>query len=231
VDCDSSFTHNLLPQSPQSKRLFVVLTMPIQCPITTNRISQEEFRILASEVIQHVFAIHSEFGRFFDELIYKRELVSRMKGVELEVPILVTYDGFVKTYRADVLVNGVGLFEFKAASEIHSVHRGQTLNYLLLLNLAHSKVINIRPQRVQHEFVNCPNQLSELRNPVVVDQRWNIAIAGAANFRDIIMSLITDWGAGLETALYEEAVTHFIGGETNVVLPVKVFGKNGHIAD
>ena len=135
--------------------------MPIQCPINTIRITQDEFRILASEVMHHVFAIHNEFGRFFDELIYKRELASRMNGVELEVPIIVTYESFAKTYRADVLVNAAGLFEFKAASGIHSVHRGQMLNYLLLLNLAHGKVINIRPQRVQHEFVNCPNRLTE----------------------------------------------------------------------
>lgn len=205
--------------------------MPIQCPINTIRISQDEFRSLASEVMHHVFAIHNEFGRFFDELIYKRELASRMNGVELEVPIIVTYKSFAKTYRADVLVNAAGLFEFKAAGGIHSVHRGQMLNYLLLLNLAHGKVINIRPQRVQHEFVNCPNRLTELRNPVVVDQRWNAAIAGAANFRDILMSLITDLGTGLETALYEEAITHFLGGETNVLLPVKVIGSIGYVAD
>jgi hypothetical protein len=34
------------------------------------------------------------------------------------------------------------------------------------------------------------------------------------------MPLIEDWGAGLGIGLYEEAVTHFLGGEDRVLLPV-----------
>ena len=68
--------------------------MPIHCPIAAQRITQEEFRQIAGEVVQHVFAIHNEFGRFFDEQIYTKELVDRMDGVELEVPVTVTHDLF-----------------------------------------------------------------------------------------------------------------------------------------
>ena len=32
--------------------------------------------------MRHVFTIHNEFGRFFDEQIYMKELVDRMDGVE-----------------------------------------------------------------------------------------------------------------------------------------------------
>ena len=46
--------------------------MPIHCPIPTNRISQERFKLLSSEVMDHVFAIHNDFGRFFDEIVYPR---------------------------------------------------------------------------------------------------------------------------------------------------------------
>jgi hypothetical protein len=34
------------------------------------RITQDEFKQIAGEVMQHVFTIHNEFGRFFDEQIY-----------------------------------------------------------------------------------------------------------------------------------------------------------------
>ncbi len=37
-------------------------------------------------------------------------------------------------------------------------HRGQLLNYLILADAAHGKLINFRTDRVQHEFVN--NNLS-----------------------------------------------------------------------
>ena len=46
--------------------------MPIHCPIATQRITQDEFKQIADEVMRHVFTIHNEFGRFFDEQIYTR---------------------------------------------------------------------------------------------------------------------------------------------------------------
>jgi GxxExxY protein len=205
--------------------------MPIHLPFVTRRITQDEFKQLASEVMHHVFAIHNEFGRFFDEQIYKKELAHRMTGVGLELPITVTHTTFSKTYSIDVLVNDSGLFEFKAADSIHPRHRGQTLNYLLLLDLGHGKVINVRPETVGHEFVNCPNRLVHLRNPAIFDRRWDARVSGADEFRDYLVPLITDWGAGLETSLYEEAITHFLGGEAKVIQPIPVVGKNGHLAD
>ncbi|MDZ4401729.1 GxxExxY protein [Prosthecobacter sp.] len=205
--------------------------MPIHCPIVTKRISQQEFKLLASEVMGHVFDIHNDFGRFFDEVVYKKELADRMSGVVLELEVIVTHGTFSKTYYVDVLINSSGLFEFKAADAIHPRHRGQTLNYLLLLDLAHGKVINMRPESVGHEFVNCPARLADLRNPQVVDRRWLPQSAGASALRDILMPLIADWGAGLETSLYEEALTHFLGGDDKVLVPVPVIGNKGHLAD
>jgi hypothetical protein len=72
--------------------------MPIVPSIPTRRISQDEFGALAYEVMSHVFAIHDDFGRLFDEAIYKKELAGRMHGVELEVPVEVVHDAFRKTY-------------------------------------------------------------------------------------------------------------------------------------
>jgi GxxExxY protein len=205
--------------------------MPIHCPVVTNRISQNDFKLLASEVMRHVFNIHNEFGRFFDELVYKKALADRMSGVVLELEIIVTHGTFAKTYYVDVLINQCGLFEFKASDTLHPRHRGQTLNYLLLLDLAHAKVINMRPESVGHEFVNCPNRLADLRNPQVQDRHWKTNIPGASAVRDNLMPLIADLGAGLEMNLYEEALTHFLGGEDKVLAPVPVMGNNGHLAD
>ncbi len=57
------------------------------------------------------------------------------------------------------------------------------------------------------------------------------AVAGASFFHDHLISLIQDWGSGLETGLYEEALTHFLGGEERVLLPVPVVGVKGHLHD
>jgi hypothetical protein len=55
-----------------------------------------------------VFDIHNEFGRFFDEKIYKRELARRFPGAELEVPIEVRFESFCKLYFLDVLIGRGG---------------------------------------------------------------------------------------------------------------------------
>ena len=81
--------------------------MPIIPSLPTTRISQNEFKELASEVMRHVFDIHNEFGRLFDEQIYKRELAQRLPGVVLEAAVTVSHRSFAKTYYLDVLVNGV----------------------------------------------------------------------------------------------------------------------------
>jgi GxxExxY protein len=205
--------------------------MPIIPSIPTTRILQIEFKELARKVMGHVFDIHNEFGRLLDELAYKRELAGRLPGVLLEVPVTVTHDSFAKSYFLDALVGGSGLFEFKAVDALHSRHRGQALNYLLLFDLGHGKIINVRTPRVEHAFVNCTIRLSELRNPRVVDRGWRPDIDGAAAFHDIVMALVRDWGAGLEFALYEEALTHLLGGEQIVFQRVPIFGRAGHLAD
>ena len=205
--------------------------MPIEHAVLTSRISQADFKELSHEVMRHVFAIHNEFGRFFDEVVYKKELADRMSGVVLESEIRLRHGTFGKSYFIDVLVNGSGLFEFKASDAIHARHRGQTLNYLLLADLAHGKVINIRPESVQHEFVNCPSRLAGLKAPAVHDSDWKTSVPGADAVRDLVAALISDWGAGLETSLYEEALVHFLGGESQVWQAIPVMGTKGHLAD
>ena len=205
--------------------------MPIIRPFETERIAQEEFKYLAYELLEHVFAIHNEFGRFFDERVYKRELADRLPGIELELPAIVTHGNFSKTLKLDVLVQRRGLFEFKAAECIHDRHRSQTLNYLLLFDLAHGKIVNVRPERVESEFVNCHQRLVDLRYPEIVDTAFDSHVTGGNFFHDKLTALVHDWGAGLELSLFEEALTHFLGGEEQVLVPVPVTGSKRHLHD
>lgn len=205
--------------------------MPISPSITTRRLSQKEFGALAYEVMEHVFAIHGDFGHFFDEKIYKKELAERMKGVLLEVSVDVVHGTFFKRYFADVIVHDGGLFEFKAADAIHSKHRGQTIHYLLLFNLAHGKLVNVRTEEVKHEFVNCHRRLADLRNPTIIDEAWDRHTTGAEAFRDTLATLVQDWGTGLDIALYEEGLEHFFNQAHPLDPTVPVFGKSGHLAD
>lgn len=201
--------------------------MPIILPPRIRRLSQDEFGELAFEVMRHVFAIHNELGRFFDERIYKQELAHRLPGTRLEEPIDIAYDSFQKRYFIDVLAGEGGIFEFKAVDSLARRHRAQLLHYLLLCDLAHGKVINVRSTDVQHEFVNTRWRTADRIKFDVRAGDWNGAVPGASTLQDLVISLLRDVGAGLATALYEEAITHFFGGPEQVERDVGVT-VNGH---
>ncbi|MGV3660575.1 MAG: GxxExxY protein [Prosthecobacter sp.] len=205
--------------------------MPVLSSISTRRPTQDEFKELSHELMRHVFAIHADFGRFFDEAVYKRELAARTKNVALEVSVDVVHETFSKRYFADVVVDGCGLFEFKTADTLHPKHRAQAIHYLLLFDLPHGKIVNMRTEKVQHEFVNCLQRLRDLRDPAMHANEWQETAPGASLFRDVLMSLIHDWGVGLEMSLFEEAMQHFFNKEIPQGAQVPVFGVSGHLAD
>jgi GxxExxY protein len=196
--------------------------MPIRCRIPLRRYTQQEFGELSYEVLHEVFAIHNQMGRFFDEKIYKAGLAARRDDVLLEEPIEVTFRSFTKQYFLDVLVAGGGLFEFKAVERLIARHRTQLLNYLLLTGLKHGMLINVRPEKVEREFVNAALTWED-RFAFVPDlTAWNDEVPGAAFVRELVLDLLGEWGTGLELSLYEEAIVHFLGGESHVIRPVGV---------
>lgn len=205
--------------------------MPVICSRPTHRISQKEFGSIAYEVMTHVFDIHDEFGRFFDERVYKQELAARVPGISLEVALTLVFEDFSKTLFLDALVRESALFEFKTADAIHSRHRGQTVNYLLLADLEHAKIVNLRPERVEHEFVNCTYRLADLRDPKITENDWEAGMPQATRFRDLVVAVVRDWGMGLDLTAYEEAVSHCLGGDSTFVSPVSVFGRFGHVGE
>lgn len=201
--------------------------MPISMRVPIRRLSQQEFGELSFEVMRHVFAIHNEIGRFFDERIYKCELATRVPGVRLEEPVTVTFDSFQKQYFIDALVGDGGIFEFKAAQALSGRHRAQLRHYLILCDVAHGKLINIRSNDVQHEYVNTKWQRADRIGFDADVARWNFRAPGATKLHEIAMTLVHDLGTGLETSLYEEAVAHFFGGIAKVQsdVPVEIAGR------
>ncbi len=196
--------------------------MPISLNVPIRRISQEEFGDVAYTVMQHVFEIHNEFGRFFDEKIYKRELARRMPNVRLEEPIDVRFGPYHATYLIDVLVGDGAVFEFKAADSLSQRHRAQLLNYLLLCNMAHGKLVNVRAEKVEHAFVNTQWDHRARTSFEVCEDRWNGNLPGIAELHDFLLLLLRDLGVGLKIALYEDAITQCFGGKEQVETDVAV---------
>jgi GxxExxY protein len=189
--------------------------MPIELPIPLPRLSTEEFKELDHCVMAHAFAAHRDLGRLCDEAVYQADLADRPSAaglgpVQREFPITVTFRGFAHTYYADLVVAGRALYELKTETSLAPAHEAQLLNYLLLADASRGKLINFRPSSVESRFVNAPLTTAERR-------RFAVHCDHPDSFFTLVTELVTDWGTGLETALYVHALTHLLGGESEVI--------------
>lgn len=196
--------------------------MPIICQQPLTPLTRSEFAPLSYELFGDVLAIRKELGRFFEKKHYKKALALWRKDVQLEVPIKVGYRTFEKTYFLDVLQASGAIIEFKATDSVTSRHKAQLIHYQMLTRLECGMMINVRPEQVTKEYVNCPFNYQERFGYRVVSVDWDEGIPGARLFQNILVELLADWGSCLELALYEQALTHFFGGEEVVLKPVAV---------
>ncbi len=197
--------------------------MPITIDQPLRVLDQDQFGLISYEVIEHAFAIHKELGRFFDEDVYQNELLRRLGQRAIkEVWIYATHGDFQKAYRVDLLVDQGAPFELKAVQQLNDQHRSQLINYLMLTGLHHGKLINFRPNRVEHEFVNNHITLAQRRAFRIEIGRWMSTAAECQRFQDILVAMLQDWGTCLDLELYTDALTHFFGGVETVFRNVEV---------
>ncbi|MFN0122030.1 MAG: GxxExxY protein [Blastocatellia bacterium] len=196
--------------------------MPIACREQLRPLSREMFSPLSYTIFRDALAVRSELGRFFDEKHYIRALALQRDDLSLEVPVCVSHQTFEKMYFLDALVAAGAILEFKATESLIPRHRTQLLHYQMLTGLSCGLLINLRPEKITREYVNCLISPADRRNFHVTISEWTMDLPGAKSFYSILTSLLQDWGNCLELALYEEALTHFLGGEAEVVHPVRV---------
>lgn len=191
--------------------------MPIEVDSETRVFSEEEFQPLARNVIGIAFQVHNEFGRLMDEEVYKRALRGRCEEAGIlpargEVEIKVCYRNFEKQYFMDLLFAYGLMVEAKTVEKLNNAHHGQAIHYLLLGGMKHGLLVNLRPGRVEKQFVSTTLDLAERRRYVVRDSDWTSLNDASQRLRQILVALLDDWGAFLQTTLYREAIIHFFGG-------------------
>lgn len=197
--------------------------MPIEVLVPTCRLDQRDFGRITYAVMGCVFRIHNEFGRFFDEKIYKRELSRRYPGTQLEVPIAVSFEGFRKNYFIDALVNGGVVFEFKSCEGLTARHRSQLVHYLMMADLPHGNLVNMRTPKVEHEYINAMLRPYQRRKFDIVDHGWQET--GDSLLREWFVALLGEVGTCLGRELYEEALTYRLGGEECVHQQIGVVSR------
>ena len=183
--------------------------MPIHVGADIRQVDDEEFKARVYEVMHHVFDVHRTLGRLFHEKIYQREIAFRVADARREVPVEVRFENFCKTYYLDLLIGGGVLFEMKAVESLADRHKRQLMHYLFLTDLPHGKLVNLRPERVDHRFVNNVMSADARRSFVVADDGWEEI--ETSRLKNGLVALLRDWGAGLDLDLYEEAAAHICG--------------------
>lgn len=196
-------------------------SVPISCPLELRCLTENEFEEVDFRVMGHAFASQNELGRLCEEGIYQRDLRARLLAegggdVQVEVPVTVSHADFSKTYLIDLVAHDA-VYELKAVAALTRKHEAQLLHYLFLLGVQRGKLLNFRSPKVAGRI--CATSLTpDARRLVKVDTtRWQDVTSECAALRLAMLELLADWGAFLEIALYQEALTHFLGGEPRVI--------------
>jgi GxxExxY protein len=106
---------------------------------------------LTDLIIAVFYDVYNELGFGFLESVYRNSLRLALpdKGltVQQEVPVAVFFRGHnVGDFRADLVVNGTILLEFKTAEQIVAAHESQVLNYLRSTALDLGLILNLGPK-------------------------------------------------------------------------------------
>lgn len=169
--------------------------MPIEFNQNFRVLGQQAFGEIAYEVMEKAFQVHNKLGRFFDEDAYQHEVADAFGSrAMIEVPILVKHDDFCKTYFIDLLVAQGAIFELQTVSHLTDEHRAQLISYLLLTGGGHGKLINFRPERVEHKFVNTTLTHADRITFEVDDSEWDASVEQALEIRRRVEAFLRDWG-------------------------------------
>jgi len=209
--------------------------MPVHTSIPVAVFDQEAFHAVDKVVTGLAFDIHNYLGRYLDERLYQTELAARLSArnmpVKREMRMTLTLDDFSQDYFADLLVSGGVIVETKTAETLTNAHKAQTLNYLYLCGLHHGTLLNFRPESVEHHFISTTLN-AEDRHRIEWDlEGWKPLTPRCEILLSTLERTLEDWGARLNPALYRDAITHFLGGESSVIHKVEVRSDYGPLGE
>ena len=200
--------------------------MPVECGVEIGAVGQERFHAVDRLVMKHAFDIHNTLGRFCDERIYQDELAYRCAGdgldVHREVQIRVLHKGFAKLYYLDLLVESGLVYELKTAETLNANHQSQLINYLLLSDTHHGKLVNFRPSSVESRFVSTRLRREDRIVFRIDDRNWMGQDDADIRLREDLIALLADWGVFLDVNLYRDALLHLTIGANGCVQPVEI---------
>ena len=192
--------------------------------------SQTEFHKIDEIITGFAFDAQNELGRFCNEIIYQKIIEQKCNEasikVDSEMEVSLIHKDFVKIYKLDLVVDNGVIYELKTVNQLNNFHKQQLINYLLITKLNHGKLINFRSPLVKCEFVSTGlTDKNRYKYFVNIDD-WQEITDKCSLLKSVLLELLSDWGAFLESQLYNEALIYFLGGESKIVVPVEIFYHN-----
>jgi GxxExxY protein len=111
-------------------------------------VSKEEYEKFGKIILDCAFEVHKELGPGFLESDYEECLVLELKNkglkVENQVYLPVYYKGnrLEKSFRMDILVEGIIAIELKSTSGLYAIDECQLVSYMKLANIKLGYLIN-----------------------------------------------------------------------------------------
>lgn len=205
--------------------------MPIYRTLELQSITDREFAEIDEVVMRCAYATQNHFGRLFDERIYENDLAQRLRAngleVSTQVPIKVSHGSFEKTYYLDLIVNQM-LYELKVVTALLREHDAQAINYALLQNVRLVKLLNFGESEVRGKLLRNALTEPERHQPTMRKTGWKPLGPRCTDLIAHLKQLIRDWGTHLDFRLYNEALIHHFGGESNCLQRLEL--KSGDVA-
>jgi GxxExxY protein len=118
---------------------------------------------IAKEILDCAFVVHTKLGRGLLESVYEvvmaHELRKKGRIVDRQKPMPITYDGvrFEEAFRADLLVDGKVIAEYKSVESLSPLHAKQVLTQLRMADLKLGLLINFGEAHLKNgirRFIN-----------------------------------------------------------------------------
>lgn len=175
---------------------------------------KDQFHKLDYQVMKHSFEIHNRMGNCHDEEVYQNELLHLLQKagiqVQAEVPLVIGFRTFKKTYYLDLLIEDNHIYELKALSQLTNQNKSQTINYQLIAEKPYGKLINFGGSSVESVF--CTSTLTKAERQTFKTDRtqWDEETNEQLGFFTLAHELILDWGTRLDPNLYSEALMNLL---------------------
>jgi GxxExxY protein len=203
--------------------------MPIQRTLHIRSVNDDEFSMIDEAVMRCSYATQNKFGRMFDERIYENDLGARLRAegfdVHTQIPVKVTYGSFEKTYLLDIVVNHM-LYELKVVASLTQQHEAQALTYAMLQDIRRVKLINFGERKVRGKLLRNALIEPDRHQPKQRHSGWYAMTPQCTVLVGHLKDLIKDWGTHLDCRLYNEALVHRFGGESQCLHRMEMMSNN-----